>query len=199
MDFRGHMKLYIVVLPILASCGVGTYGESSGDNAGDDMPSVEDKEICVDRLATPAAAHNHAAIGAGDTPSTAAGSRKGVGCMAAAGCHGAQPGSSQFTIAGTAYKEVGGATASAGSTIRLFEIGGKKSLAKTVTDADGNFYLSTPVTFPANGLLVDITDCSASPNIIPMVSPIRANEGNCASSDSCHIVPGPRPIYITGG
>jgi hypothetical protein len=193
------MTRFIVLLPILASCSVGTYGES-GDNAGDDMPMTEDRDTCVDRSATPATAHNHAAVGAGDTPTTAAGSRKGVGCMAAAGCHGAQPGSSQFTIAGTAYKEsTAPVTASAGATIRLFMPGTKTSIAKAVTDADGNFYLSTPITFPAAGLEVDITDCSSSPNIQPMIAPIRANEGNCASSDSCHIVPGPRPIFITGG
>jgi hypothetical protein len=195
------MTKFIVLVPILASCSVGTYGES-GDNSGDDMPMTDDRDTCVTRLATPAVAHNHTALGAGDTPSTAAGSRKGVGCMAAAGCHGAAPGSTAYTIAGTAYKEMppGAPTApAAGATIRLFMPGTKKSIAKTVTDADGNFYTSAVITFPAAGLEVDITDCSSTPNIQPMIAPIRANEGNCASSDSCHIVPGPRQVFITGG
>jgi hypothetical protein len=122
--------------------------------------------------------------------------------MAAAGCHGAAAGSTTYTIAGTAYKEALGtpaATPAAGATIRLFMPGTKNSIAKVVTDADGNFYTSAVITFPAAGLEVDITDCSAAPNIQPMIAPIRANEGNCASSDSCHIVPGPRQVFITGG
>lgn len=200
MVLRGFMTRFIVLVPILASCSVGTYGES-GDNSGDDMPMTEDRDTCVDRNAAPATPHNHAAVGAGDTPSTAAGSRKGVGCMQAGGCHGATPSGGAYTIAGTAYKEMGAgaATPAAGATVRLFMPGTKKSIAKAVTDADGNFYTSAVITFPSSGLEVDITDCSSTPNIQPMIAPIRANEGNCSSSDSCHVFPGPRPVFITGG
>ena len=188
------MTRLTVLLPILASCSVGTYGESQPNTDGN-PGGGDDRDLCVQKAATPAAAHNHAAAGANP-----AGPRAGTGCMAVGGCHGAQPGSVQFTIAGTAYKEVTNPTTpAAGATVRLFMPGTKKSIAKTVTDDAGNFYLQTPVTFPSGGLEVDITACGSSPDIIPMVAPIRANEGNCSSSDSCHIVPGPRPVYLTGG
>lgn len=185
-----------VLLPglLLAACSVGEYGQTMQGTDGNNMGG-DDRDLCVNRAATPAPAHDHTAAGANP-----AGPRAGLGCMAVGGCHGAQPGSTQFTIAGTAYKEQTAATTpAAGATVRLFMPGTKKSLATTVTDAAGNFYLSVPITFPASGLETDITDCSSTPNIQPMIAPIRMNEGNCASSDSCHVVPGPRPIFILGG
>ncbi|HLL22908.1 MAG TPA: hypothetical protein VK427_12300 [Kofleriaceae bacterium] len=189
-----------VLLPVLVgavACSVGEYGESM--NSGDGGPGTNDRDTWVPKVATPAAPHNHAASGAGDTPQTAAGSRKGVGCLAAGGCHGAQPGSSVFTFAGTAYTAMAGTAPAAGVTVRLFVPGTKKSIAKAVTDADGNFYTSAPVTFPSSGLETDVTGCGSTPDIIPMISPIRVNEANCSSSGNCHLVPGvaaPRAIYL---
>jgi hypothetical protein len=192
MVLRGFMTRLIVLLPILAACSVGTYGESM---QGTDSGGGDDRDLCVTKVAAPTAAHNHTAVGA-----NLAGPRAGVGCMAVGGCHGAQPGSTTFSIAGTAYKETTNpVTPAAGATVRLFMPGTKKSIATTVTDAAGNFSLSTPVTFPATGLEVDITACRSTPDIHPLIAPIRANEGNCASSDSCHVVPGPRPVFLTGG
>ncbi len=191
------MTRSLVLLPILFSgaCSVGSYGEVMNMTDGT-MMGGDDRDICVAKLGTPAAAHNHTVLGAGGTPATAAGPRSGVGCLAAGGCHGASPGSTVFSVAGSAYKSLAGTTASAGLTVRLYMPGTKKSIAKVNTDAAGNFYLSTPVTFPAGGLEADITGCGSSPDIIPMISPIRANEANCSSSTSCHIVPGPQAIYL---
>jgi hypothetical protein len=184
------MTRSLVLLPSLfvAACGVGEYGMTM--QMSDGQNSTDDRDICVQR-GTPGQAHNHAVAGANP-----AGPRSGLGCLAAGGCHGAQPGSSVFTVAGTAYKEMGGTTVTGGATVRLFVPGTKKSIAKTVTDDAGNFYLQSPVTFPSAGLEVDITACGSTPDIIPMVSPIRANEANCASSQACHAIPGPRAVYL---
>jgi hypothetical protein len=177
---------------LLAACSVGTFGEEPV--GGDAISSTDDRDICVDKVAAPAAGHQHTAIGAGVGPQ-AAGPRSGVGCMAPGGCHGAQPGSTQYAFAGTAYGELGGTTPLGGVTVRIFKAGTKKSVGKAVTDAAGNFYITGTFTdFPYE---TDITGCGSNPDIIPMISPIRANEANCASSDACHIVPGPRAVYLT--
>jgi len=189
------MTRLIVLLPILiGACSVGSYGETMQGTDGS-MTGGDDRDLCVTKVATPEPAHNHAALGANP-----AGPRTGTGCMAVGGCHGAQAGSTQYTIAGSAYKEVTAPTTPVvGATVRLFMPGTKKSIAKTYTDEAGNFYLSVPVTFPQTGLEVDISACGSTPDIQPMIAPIRANEGNCSSSDSCHVIPGPRPIFLTGG
>ena len=90
------MRTTLASLPILlaTACSVGEYGVSM--NMGGDSGGGDDRNKCVDK-GTPGAAHMHAASGANP-----AGARSGLGCMAAGGCHGAQPGSSQFYAAGTA-------------------------------------------------------------------------------------------------
>jgi len=198
MVLRGFMTKSVVFLPVLFACSVGTYGETM---QGTDGSMMADRDTCVNRVATANDAHNHAVSGAGDTPATAAGPRSGTGCLAAATCHGTGGAGGQFTFAGTAYKEMGtGVTPAVGATVRIFMPGTKTSLAKAVTDKAGNFYTQTVVTFPAAGLETDITACDSTPNnIIPMIAPIRANEANCSSSESCHIVPGPRPMFLPGG
>ena len=191
MVLRGFMTRSLVIVPLLFGCSVGAYGEQM--MMGTDGSMMAERTICVPKIATPKAAHNHALAGANP-----AGPRSGSSCMAVGGCHGAQPGSTVFTFAGTAYKEMGtGTTPAAGVTVRLFMPGGQVALAKTDTDAAGNFYTNAQVTFPAGGLETDITGCGSMPNdIIPMISPVRQNEANCSSSQSCHIVPGPRPVYL---
>lgn len=183
----------LTLLPILVTataCSVGEYGVMNNNNMTDGAGG-DDRDLCVNKVAVPDAPHEHVVAGANP-----AGPRSGLGCLAAGGCHGAQPGSAVFTVAGTVYKEMGGTTVVGGLTVRLFNAGGKKSLATAVTDLAGNFYMTTPVTFPAGGLEVDVTGCGSTPDIIPMIAPIRQNEANCASSTACHVVPGPRAIYL---
>ena len=185
------MTRLLALLPmVVAACSVGEYGVTNNNNMMDGAGG-DDRNTCVAKLGVPDPPHQHVVAGANP-----AGPRSGAGCMAAGGCHGAQPGSVAFTIAGTVYKEMAGTTVVGGLTVRLFQAGGKKSIATTVTDMAGNFYLTTPVTFPAGGLEVDVTGCGSSPDIIPMIAPIRANEANCASSTACHAVPGPRAVYL---
>ena len=183
--------MYLLTILFGTACSVGEYGMTMQGTDG--MGGGDDRDICVPKAATVSPAHNHAA--AGGNP---AGSRAGLGCIAAGTCHGPGGPTSVFTAAGTAYKEVTNpVTAAGGVTVRFFPRGGKKSLAKVVTDDAGNFYTSAALTFPVE---TDITACGSTPSeIIPMVAPLVGQaEGNCSSSAACHLIPGPRPIYLTG-
>lgn len=199
MDFRGNMKLFSVLLPILASCGVGTYGESSGDNAGDDMPMVEDRNMCANR-GTVGTAYAHS--GADGQP---AGARAGMGCVAA-GCHLAGntgTNAPAYAFAGTVYKETAGTTANGGVVVRIFPSTGntKKSVATAVTDDAGNFYISD-VTLTAYPYNTDATACGSdavAQGIRPMVGSILKAEANCNAGNTCHqVVPTKTatPIYL---
>jgi len=189
------MTRSLVLLPILlfAACSVGSYGMSS-DGTMTDSGGTDDRNLCQPR-GTPGAAHNHALAGANP-----AGDRSGMACMQAGGCHGvAQPGSTVFAFAGSAFKELGGTTKNGGATVRIFPRSGMKSVAKTVTDTAGNFYIpATAGTFNQFPYEVDITVCGSTPSeIIPMIGTIGSpGEANCSSSNSCHQIPGTRAIYI---
>ena len=178
------MTRSLVLLPILlTACSVGSYGMST-DGTGKDS-SMADRNLCQPR-GTPGEAHNHALSGANP-----AGPRSGMACMQAGGCHGvASPGSTVFAFAGTAYKEIGGTTVNGGATIRVFPRSGMNSVAKTVTDTAGNFYIpATAGTFNQFPYEVDITACGTTPDIIPMVGTIGSpGEANCSSSNTCHQV-----------
>jgi hypothetical protein len=186
------MKSFLLI-PILfgTACSVGTYGESP--DMKDGAVSTEDKDLCVTK-GTVGAGHVHTLSGVNP-----AGPRSGMGCLAAGGCHGiAAPGSTVFAFAGTAYQQLGGTAVNGGATVRIFPRGTKKSIAKVVTDDAGNFYIPASAgTFTAFPYEVDITACGSSPDIIPMIGSINnAGEANCSSSDSCHVIPGPRAVYI---
>jgi len=176
---------------LLGACSVGEYGVSMQGTDGT-MMGGDDRNICVPK-ATPVPAHNHTAAGANP-----AGARAGMGCIAAGTCHGPGGPTTVFTAAGTAYKEVTNpVTAAGGVTIRFFPRSGMKSLAKVVTDDAGNFYTNVALAFPIE---TDVSACGSTPSeIVPMVAPLVGQaEGNCSSSAACHLIPGPRPIFLTG-
>lgn len=183
-------RTYLLLILFGAACSVGEYGMTmqgtDGSGGGDD------RDICAPK-GTAGAARNHTASGGNP-----AGARAGTGCIAAGTCHGPGGPTTVFTAAGTAYKETTNpVTAATGVTIRFFPRGGKKSLVRVVTDDAGNFYTNVPLTYPIE---VDISACGSTPNeIVPMVAPLVGQaEGNCSSSNACHLVPGPRPIFLTG-
>lgn len=189
-------RLYLLTILFGAACSVGEYGMTMQGTDGN-MMGVDDRNVCAPK-GTPAAAHNHTADGANP-----AGSRAGMGCIAAGTCHGPGGPTTVYTAAGTAFNAVAVAdplaagVAVAGVAVRFFPRGGMKSLATVITDDAGNFFTSIPLTFPIE---TDISACGATPNeIVPMVAPLVGQaEGNCSSSAACHLVPGPRPIYLTG-
>ncbi len=188
-------RSHLVLLPTLlaTACSVGSYGDSP-DTGKDGSMGTDDRALCVPK-GSAGAAHQHVAAGANP-----AGPRSGMACLTAGGCHGvASPGSTVFAFAGTAYKEMGGTTPNGGATVRVFPRGTMKSVAKTVTDDGGNFYIPASAgDFTAFPYEVDITACGSTPSdIIPMIGTIGTPaEGNCASSGACHAIPGTRAVYI---
>jgi hypothetical protein len=188
--------MYLLTILFATACSVGEYGMTmqgtDGSGGGDD------RNVCDPKNAAPVAAHNHTADGLNP-----AGSRAGMGCIAAGTCHGPGGPTTVYTAAGTAFNAVtvadplAAGVAAVGVTVRFFPRGGMKSLTKVTTDTAGNFYTTTALTFPIE---TDIAACGVAPSeIVPMVAPLVGQaEGNCSSSAACHLVPGPRPIYLTG-
>jgi len=134
----------------------------------------EDRNVCVNRVAAPAAPHDH---GGG------AAARARQGCQDA-GCHDAATGTRAFAFSGTVYKETSAVMPSAGATVRIFKPGNNKSLASAVTDTAGNFYIKGSFTdFP---YLTDVTACGTTTTIRPMIAMIAAGDANCNLGGSCH-------------
>jgi hypothetical protein len=144
----------------VAACDVGTYTGPNGTLSGTDAP-----------------------IGAKDAPGTIGACESnsstrpngnhnaGQGCLNAGGCHGANPGSTVFTIGGTLYTTAAGTTAAPGATIFI-------GTQKLIVATNGNFYTTNPVTFPTT------TKASLCPDTKPMVGPLNAaGDGNC---NTCH-------------
>ena len=183
-QLRGFMTRSVVLLSVLF--GACTVGEVPPVGGGGDAGTA-DRAVCVQRPATPAPAHQHAAEGANP-----AGARSGIGCVVA-GCHAAGQlgaGATAFAFAGTVYKATDGAAVAPGVTIRMYKPMGTASLAKATTDDAGNFIIRG--TFDQFPYETQVAGCGpAAPNDIrPMITPISApNDRNC-SSGACHAIPG---------
>ncbi len=137
---------------MLVACDVGTYTGPNGSQSGTDAPGSI--AACENNSAARPDGHHNA----------------GQSCLNS-GCHGANPGSTVFTIGGTLYTTAAGTTPAPGATIY---IGTQKLFVAT----DGNFYTSNPVTFPTT------TKASLCPDTKPMVGPLNAAaDGNC---NNCH-------------
>jgi hypothetical protein len=91
---------------------------------------------------------------------------------ACAGCHNGT-GATLWTASGTLYGTVSGGTAIAGATIVLTDA--NNQAVSIVTSTNGNFYTSTPLTYPVTAR------ASGCPNDVAMVS--KASSGDC---NSCH-------------
>lgn len=143
----------------VAACDVGIYTDPNGALAGVDAPGG-----ALDAPATIGACESNS--------STRPNGQHNAGqpCLNS-GCHGANPGSTVFTIGGTLYTTAAGTTAAPGATIF---IGAQKLIVAT----NGNFYTTNPVTFPTT------TKASLCPDTKPMVGPLNAaGDGNC---NNCH-------------
>jgi hypothetical protein len=157
----------------VTGCVVGDVGAPPGGGGSPidaspgeaDAPVIPDGAIaavCTDR-GSPGLPHIH---------NTGGTSNKGQSCMSAA-CHAAGGQGGTFTAAGTVYR-ADSTTANAGAVVRI-KFGTTTRLA--VTDTDGNFSFSQPITFPVT---VDTTAC---PDTTPMVGSPAV--GNCNSA-GCH-------------
>jgi hypothetical protein len=91
---------------------------------------------------------------------------------ACAGCHNGS-GATLWTASGTLYNAVSGGAAIAGATIVLTDA--NNQAVSIVTSTNGNFYTTTPLTYPVTAR------ASGCPNDVAMVS--KASSGDC---NSCH-------------
>ncbi|MBV8756234.1 MAG: hypothetical protein JO257_03095 [Deltaproteobacteria bacterium] len=94
----------------------------------------------------------------------------GQDCMN--GCH-----NHGFTLSGTIYTSVNSNTAVVGATVVATDA--NNQVIKMVTATNGNFYTTSPVTFPVTVLA---TEC---PNITPMSAQLTSGQGGC-NKVGCH-------------
>ncbi len=104
----------------------------------------------------------------------------GVNCMN--GCH-----DHGFTIAGTIYSSATSNTAVAGATVTVTDAAGQT--LHIVSQLNGNFYTTTPVTYP---LTVNASSC---PNISKMSAQVAQGGGACMQS-GCHATGAQGQIHL---
>jgi hypothetical protein len=98
------------------------------------------------------------------------------------GCH-----NHGFTIAGTVFSSASGSTAVTGATIRVVDA--NNQTVDIVSQLNGNFYTSTPVTFP---LTVLATSCPTVDHMTATVagtSTIGCNKSGCHTSGNWIHIP----------
>jgi hypothetical protein len=186
---------HLVLLLAATGCTVGEVKiPGSGPDGGGDG-GANPRLTCADRGQL-SAAHIHT-----DAPLT---NRAGLGCMDAGGCHGPAPGAGgAYAFAGTAYKEIGGATAQPTAVVRLFKenpTGVFAQVGVAVTDDAGNFFFAGALAdFP---YVAEITACGADaaaapiPGVRAMAAKIQQGNGNCNGGAACHAVPGTQAVYL---
>jgi hypothetical protein len=158
------------VVVAVAACGdnlsgVADDGEpDAGVDATDVFRDAAPFGHCANPVTPVAPAHVHAAGGAGNG---------GQACQNG-GCHAAGGGGSTFSFSGTVYTDANATTPRQGATIKVAF--GSTTLT-VVSDAEGNFYGTQAIAFPAKTLG---TSC---PTVAPMVGYVVAGGGNC---NSCH-------------
>lgn len=170
------------MVPLFALLGACTVGEAPQIDGGGGGGGSANRNICEERVATPMAAFNHT--------SAPTGPRTGLSCIDAA-CHAAGGGSTEFSFAGTVYKDSGGLTPAPGVTIRIFKPDNNPAddvaLVEVVTDTAGNFIIRPTqgdfTNFPYD---THVTGCGPVPDIKPMISLITAAEKSCNIAGSCH-------------
>lgn len=149
----------------------GTSGDDASATAGDDAATTTnggdagkpsdagkaDAGLCIAAVSPPGSGHHNA----------------GDDC---ASCHDSLSASRRWTLAGTLYTKATGGVALSGATIEVVDANGK--VVTMATNTNGNFYTTTPVTFPVH------TRASKCPNDARMVA--TAAQGSCNRS-SCHV------------
>ncbi len=154
-------RIAVILSLFVAACDVGsaiTNGQQPDSGMGSGKMDGSGSNATM--------AHTHLAPVNANNPTNA-----GLGCMST-NCHGATTGAgaSKFTFAGTVFT---GPAASMGNPNITIRVGALTA----VSDAAGNFYSTSAVTFPQN------TSAGSS----SMLSQISV--GDCNSS-SCHQFPG---------
>ncbi len=193
-------KAFLLASLLLGACTVGEVqlgnqggtdaggggGTDSGGGGGTDAPSGE--LACSDRGVV-GAAHVHGG-GAGG------GTKAGIGCMAAAGCHanGTNQGT-PFGFAGTIYKQ-GTTTPDPGAVIVIVPDSGANPI-KIVADDAGNFHAA-----PVSGSMPASAAATACPTIVRGHLAGKLNgqstPGKGGDCNSCHATGGAQPPLYVG-
>jgi len=97
----------------------------------------------------------------------------GQDCMNSCHFHG-------FTLAGTLYSAASGGTAVAGASITVKDASGQTF--DIVSQADGNFYTSNPVSFPVT---IYASECQISQTSQVMTDKVQSSGAGCNQS-GCH-------------
>jgi hypothetical protein len=151
------------VLLALAACDLGDVRDLGSMGA----PDADVVEPGPDAASVPCA-DPVANVGGGEH-------NPGQACVA---CHAAD-GGPDFTLAGTLYADPGGVTPLAGATIVVIDAGGAS--IEMVTQSNGNFWTSEPLTFPVH---VSATRCPDTTPMVSAVSSADCNAGGCHATGS---------------
>jgi hypothetical protein len=86
-----------------------------------------------------------------------------------------------FTLAGTLYTTPTGSTAISGATITAIDAQG--TTVNMVSQTNGNFYTTTPVTFPVT---IYASECQISQTAQMMTATVPASSNGGCNSSGCH-------------
>lgn len=174
----------MIMLLVGCTVGEGNIGNGGGGGSGDgsDDPMVDAGTSASDgsNVGGPDAAvftcRNKVAAG------TLSNGHHNPGQDCLNGCH-----NHGFSLAGTLYTTAGGGTAVQGGSVTVVDANGQTF--DVVSQQNGNFYTTKPVTFP-----VKVT-ASLCPDIKPMSGSIASGSGGCNKS-GCHTVAGAGRVHV---
>jgi len=95
-----------------------------------------------------------------------------------------------FTLAGTLYSSASGGSTLSGATITVKDAAGHTF--DVVSQANGNFYTSTAVQFPAT---IVASECEISQTPVPMVMSLQSTGRGC-NQGACHSTSGQGRIHL---
>jgi hypothetical protein len=178
------MRALCVVL-LLAGCTVGVDNTGSGGGgggSGSDDPMVDAGTSSADgaSASSPDAAVFMCRNKVPNNTLSNGHHNAGQDCLQ--GCH-----NHGFSLAGTLYNAPSGGAAVPGGTITIVDANGQTF--DVVSQANGNFYTTKPVTFP-----VKVT-ASLCPDIKPMSSSIPSGSGGCNKS-GCHTAAAAGRVHV---
>ena len=150
--------------PDAGAGGVGSGGGSSGGGLDAGSGSGSAGFACRNKVANVGSGHHH----------------PGEDCQGPCHNHG-------FSLGGTIFAAANSTTPLVGATLTVLDAAGKT--LDVVSQANGNFYTSTPVAFP-----VTVT-ASLCPNVAPMITKVTATMDGCNKGD-CHASGGQGVIHL---
>jgi hypothetical protein len=182
------MRSLIVVAAVVSACTVGSSTSGTPPGGGNSPDAATQGGVDAPSGISPDAAGSGSGSGSGSngcinqvTANLGDGHHNpGTNCMN--GCH-----NHGFTIAGTIYTSATSNSAVTGATVTVTDANGQ--VLHIVSQLNGNFYTSTPVTYP---LTVNASSC---PSISKMTAQVASGGGACAQN-GCHATGGQGQIHI---